>query len=95
VAWPDADVLPASPWPCCQELHDHTVEPIPAGQVSGMLAAFAVNTTVGVRAIGAVDGTELPTEFPALDKLRESFLALRGERLQEAAVRRGRGLADR
>lgn len=81
VVWPDADVLPGVTMALLQGLHEHTVEPVPAGQLPYMQAAFAANTTIGVRAVSAIDDTELPTEHPTLGKLRDAFLALRGERL--------------
>jgi branched-subunit amino acid aminotransferase/4-amino-4-deoxychorismate lyase len=83
VVWPEADVLPGVTMALLQALHArrHTVAPVPVGHLSRMRAAFATNTTIGVRAISAIGDTQLPTEHPVLAELRESFLALRGEQL--------------
>ncbi len=81
VLWPEADVLPGITMALLQELHAHTVAPVAAGILPDMRAAFAANTTIGVRAIGSIDDIPLPTEHPVLVELRESFLAVRGERL--------------
>ncbi|MEU8918881.1 hypothetical protein [Streptomyces nigrescens] len=74
-------MLPGVTMALLQELHAHNVAPVPIGHLPEMQAAFAPNTTVGVRAISAIDDTQLPTEHPALVELRESFLALRGEQM--------------
>ncbi|MEE1931017.1 aminotransferase class IV family protein [Streptomyces sp. TRM 70351] len=81
VIWPKADVLPGITMALLQELSPHTTEPVPVDSLTGMRAAFAANTTIGVRAISTIDGLQLATEHPVLVQMRESFLALRGERL--------------
>ncbi|GAB7032576.1 aminotransferase class IV family protein [Streptomyces platensis subsp. malvinus] len=81
VVWPKADVLPGVTMTLLQELHTYSAAPVPSEHLPQMQAAFATNTTIGVRAISAIDETQLPTEHPALVELRESFLALRGEQL--------------
>ncbi|QUW89880.1 hypothetical protein KE639_01056 [Streptomyces sp. V17-9] len=35
---------------------------------------------IGVRALAAIDDTQLPTEHPVLDQLRETYLAIPGEK---------------
>ncbi|MFF5533442.1 hypothetical protein ACFY71_13280 [Streptomyces cinerochromogenes] len=45
-----------------------------------MAAAFAANTSIGVRALAAIDEKQLPTEHPVLDRLRETYLSIEGER---------------
>lgn len=81
VVWPEADVLPGVTMALLQERHPHTVAPVPAAHLTGMRAAFATNTAFGVRAVSAVDSTQLPADHSVLAELRDSFLALRGERL--------------
>lgn len=81
VVWPKADVLPGITMALLQELRAHTVAPVAAHALPDIQAAFATNTTIGVRAISAIDDIQFPTEHPVLIELRESFLALRGERL--------------
>ncbi|WP_179120219.1 hypothetical protein [Streptomyces tsukubensis] len=46
-----------------------------------MAAAFATNTSVGVRAISAVGDTEFPVEHPLLSRLRAIYLSIPGEAL--------------
>ncbi|TJZ56806.1 aminotransferase [Streptomyces piniterrae] len=81
VVWPEADVLPGVTMALLQDLHAHTVAPVAIDELPYMQAAFATNTTIGVRAISAVDDNELTAEHPVIVELRESFLTLRGEQL--------------
>ncbi|MFG2140358.1 aminotransferase class IV [Streptomyces sp. NPDC048650] len=81
VLWPRAEVLPGVTMGLLQELHGHTVAPVAAAELPEMRAAFATNTTIGVRAIGAVDDTRLDTGDPVLAALRDSFAAVPGEPL--------------
>jgi branched-subunit amino acid aminotransferase/4-amino-4-deoxychorismate lyase len=60
---------------------EHRVATVTLEQAKGMAAAFATNTGIGVRTISAIDDTELPTEHPVLDGLRERYLSVPGESL--------------
>ncbi|RLV09995.1 aminotransferase [Streptomyces griseocarneus] len=81
IVWPKADVLPGVTMALLQECHQHAVAPVTVESARGMQAAFATNTTIGVRTISAIDDVQLPTEHPILAKLRESYLSLPGELL--------------
>ncbi|MFD3756731.1 aminotransferase class IV family protein [Streptomyces sp. NPDC058622] len=78
VVWPKAEVLPGVTMALLQE-HPHTVTQVTQEAAHGMQAAFATNTSIGVRAISAIDSTQFPTEHPVLAALRETYLAAPSE----------------
>ncbi|WP_405613901.1 aminotransferase class IV family protein [Streptomyces sp. NBC_01508] len=81
VVWPKGDVLPGVTMALLQQHqhHTHTTAPVALGAVRGMEAAFATNTSIGVRAISAIDGIALPTEHPVLASMRDTYLSLPGD----------------
>lgn len=79
VVFPEGEVLPGVTMALLQRHHAHTTAPVALGEVPGMRAAFATNTSIGVRAIAAVDDTELPTDHPVLSALQHTYLSLPGE----------------
>ncbi|MFI9050389.1 aminotransferase class IV [Streptomyces sp. NPDC053427] len=81
VVWPRADVLPGVTMGLLQEAHGHVVSPLAVGALRSVRAAFATNTAIGVRAIGAVDDIRLDAAHPVLAALRERYDALPGEPL--------------
>ncbi|MET7286387.1 aminotransferase class IV family protein [Streptomyces sp. NPDC005573] len=80
VVWPQAPVLPGVTVALLRQHADHRDATITLEQAEGMAAAFATNTSVGVRALAAINGTELSAEHPALGRLRETYLSIPGER---------------
>jgi len=46
-----------------------------------MQAAFAVNTSIGVRAISAIDNIQLSDSDPIIDTLRKEYKEIPGERM--------------
>lgn len=50
-----------------------TTRPISIDDVMHMEAAFATNTTVGVRAIDRINNTELPGDHPIIDTLYKEY----------------------
>ncbi|WP_327238837.1 hypothetical protein [Streptomyces sp. NBC_01317] len=42
-------------------------------------AGFATNTSVGVRALSAIDGTGLPSDHPVLNRLQNTYRSIPGE----------------
>jgi branched-subunit amino acid aminotransferase/4-amino-4-deoxychorismate lyase len=48
----------------------HEETPVDLAGIAAMQGAFATNSAVGVRAIGAIGDTELPESAPVLDILR-------------------------
>ncbi|MFJ6934674.1 aminotransferase class IV family protein [Streptomyces globosus] len=79
VVWPKAEVLPGVTMALLQQQHEHTVTHVTREAAHEMQAVFATNTSIGVRAISAIDSTPFPTEHPVLAALREGYLAEPGE----------------
>src|SRR5260370_22431171 len=56
VIWPSGEVLPGITMKLLKQVHDHTVTaPVSYRDIPGMQAAFAVNTSIGVRAVTAIE----------------------------------------
>ncbi|MFI2912567.1 aminotransferase class IV family protein [Streptomyces sp. PDY-4] len=81
VVWPKADVLPGVTMALLQQSGPHSTAPVALAEAQGMQAAFATNTTIGVRALSSIDDVPMTTEHPLLIQLRDSYLAIPGERL--------------
>ncbi|WP_406303672.1 aminotransferase class IV [Streptomyces sp. NBC_00885] len=81
IVWPKGDVLPGVTMTLLQQHHDYATTPVPLTAARGMQAAFATNTSIGVRAISAIDDGPLRTEHPALSSLRDTYLSLPGDQV--------------
>lgn len=81
IVWPRGEVLPGVTMALLQQAHNHTTAPVRLEEARTMQAAFATNTSIGVRAIAAIDDTALPAEHPVLTAMRDSYLALLGDEL--------------
>ncbi|MGW6235290.1 aminotransferase class IV family protein [Streptomyces sp. NPDC055094] len=81
VVWPQAPVLPGVTMALLQQHAEHRIATVTVEQAKGMTAAFATNTSIGVRVITAIDETELPDDHPVLSQLRETYLSIPGETL--------------
>jgi branched-subunit amino acid aminotransferase/4-amino-4-deoxychorismate lyase len=82
VIWPNGEVLPGITMRLLKQVHEHTVTaPVSYGDIPGMRAAFAVNTTIGVRAITAIDDIRLSADDPIIDTLRKEYEEIPGERI--------------
>lgn len=81
VVWPAAPVLPGVTMALLRERVGHQVAAVTVGQAKEMRAAFATNTSIGVRALSAIDDTAMAIEHPVLSTLRETYLAIPGEEL--------------
>ncbi|MFE0852146.1 aminotransferase class IV family protein [Streptomyces mutabilis] len=81
VVWPAAPVLPGVTMALLRQHAEHRVATITLDQAKGMAAAFATNTSVGVRPLSAIDDTEFPVEHPSLRQLQETYLSIPGESL--------------
>ncbi|MEU4658396.1 aminotransferase class IV [Streptomyces sp. NPDC023723] len=79
VVWPRGPVLPGVTAALLRELTEYVVAPVSLAEAKGMRAAFATNTSVGVRALAAVDDTPLAVEHPVLSALREVYSSVPGE----------------
>jgi branched-subunit amino acid aminotransferase/4-amino-4-deoxychorismate lyase len=82
VVWPNADALPGITMRLLSQVHeDTTTAPINLRHVHTMQAAFASNTTIGVRAIQSIDEAQFPANHPILDILRKEYAEIPGEDL--------------
>lgn len=82
VVWPQAEVLPGVTMNLLSEIHGPSVTArVNLAEVHGMVAAFATNTTIGVRPISAIDGRAFADEHPVLAELQEKYLRIPGETL--------------
>ncbi|RST15223.1 aminotransferase [Streptomyces sp. WAC05374] len=82
VVWPRAPVLPGVTMALLQRHAPgaaHRTVPLTLDRAKGMAAAFATNTAIGVRPLGAIDGTDFPAGHPVLSALRETYLSIPGE----------------
>ncbi|RXS83790.1 aminotransferase [Streptomyces sp. TM32] len=83
VVWPDAPVLPGVTMQLLQAAYDEkmTTAPVTLADVPRMRAAFATNTSIGVRTISALDDVQFAAEDPVLSALRDVYADIPGERL--------------
>ncbi|MGZ2358536.1 aminotransferase class IV family protein [Streptomyces sp. 372A] len=81
IVWPAAPVLPGVTMALLQEQGEHRTATVTLAQAKGMAAAFATNTSVGVRPLAAIDDTEFPVDHPVLRQLQETYLSIPGETL--------------
>ncbi|MFE7114326.1 aminotransferase class IV family protein [Streptomyces sp. NPDC057654] len=81
IVWPKGEVLPGVTMALLQRQHDHVTAPVPVDAARAMQAAFATNTSIGIRAVSAIDDVALPTEHPVLAAMRDSYLSQPGERV--------------
>jgi branched-subunit amino acid aminotransferase/4-amino-4-deoxychorismate lyase len=81
VIWPSGEVLPGITMKLLKQVHDHTVTiPVSYRDIPEMRAAFAVNTSMEVRAISAIDNIELSGGDPIIDTLRKEYEEIPVER---------------
>jgi branched-subunit amino acid aminotransferase/4-amino-4-deoxychorismate lyase len=82
VIWPDAPILGGVTMRLLQQVHDHSVTmPVNLRDVPFMRAAFATNTTIGIRPITAIDGVSLPGDAEIFQLLRKSYEEIPAERI--------------
>jgi branched-subunit amino acid aminotransferase/4-amino-4-deoxychorismate lyase len=74
VIWPDAEVLPGVTMELLKQVHGRTISaPVNLSDLSGIEAVFATNTSIGVRAISAIDDTSFPTDHHIFTTLRKEY----------------------
>ncbi|MEV4115969.1 aminotransferase class IV family protein [Nonomuraea sp. NPDC049695] len=74
VVWPSGDILMGVTMRLLQQVHDRTVTvPVNIGDIPRMQAAFATNTSIGVRPITGIDDTALPGDHPIFEILRKEY----------------------
>ncbi|MFE4697717.1 aminotransferase class IV family protein [Streptomyces sp. NPDC056738] len=83
VIWPDAPVLPGTTMLLLQSLNapKQVTAPVRLADVPNMAAAFATNTTIGVRSVSALDDVQFPQDHPVLTVLRDAYASIPGDRL--------------
>ncbi|MFH9867500.1 aminotransferase class IV family protein [Streptomyces lydicus] len=81
VVWPQAPVLPGVTMALLQRHAEHRTATVSLDQAKDMDAAFATNTSIGVRPLSAIDDTPLPVDHPTLRKLQQMYLTIAGESL--------------
>ncbi|WP_030606949.1 aminotransferase class IV family protein [Streptomyces sclerotialus] len=81
VVWPEARVLPGVTMRLLQEAHPSVSRPLIPDDVPRMRAAFATNTTVGVRPLSAIGDTPLDAKHPVLTDLRRRYEKIPADRL--------------
>jgi branched-subunit amino acid aminotransferase/4-amino-4-deoxychorismate lyase len=81
VIWPDAPVLPGVTMQLLQQAYEHTVAAVSLADLPHMRAAFATNTSIGVRTVAGIDDVEFTDDDPVLDALRKTYSELPDERL--------------
>ncbi|WP_433860315.1 aminotransferase class IV family protein [Streptomyces kronopolitis] len=82
VVWPEAPVLPGVTMRLLQEAHPRTdTAPVTRADLPQMRAAFATNTSIGVRPIETIDDHTFDTDDAVLTELHERYVAIEGEKL--------------
>ncbi len=82
VIWPDAEVLPGVTMRLLQQVHECTVTAsVNITAIADVRAAFATNTTVGVRAVRAINNLTLPDDHQIFEILRKEYMEIPAERL--------------
>lgn len=81
VVWPNGPVLPGVTAALLQQRTGFRSAPVTLDEAKAMPAAFATNTSIGVRAISRIDDTPMATEHPVLTMLRATYLSIPGEEL--------------
>ncbi|WP_030196222.1 aminotransferase class IV family protein [Streptomyces sp. NRRL S-87] len=81
VVWPSAQCLHGVTMDLLKGAHDHVTRPVHLDELPSVRAAFATNAAIGVRAVGGIDGIELPGSHEVVDSLRTAYTAIEGEPL--------------
>jgi len=81
VIWPEADVLAGVTMTLLRRHRDHATAPVRLDPLDGIQAAFATNTSFGVRPISAIDAVDLPAEHAVFDDLRDAYASVPDEPL--------------
>lgn len=82
VIWPKGDILPGVTTALLADVYSPAFTAhVNIAEVHGMDAAFATNTSIGVRPIIAIDGHEFTDRHPLLKLLGEKYQEIRGEDL--------------
>lgn len=76
IVWPKAEILTGITLALLDRVHDgpSVTAPVNLAQLREMETAFATNAVIGVRAIGAIDGTSWEGDHPLIETLRRAHL---------------------
>ncbi|MGI5292729.1 aminotransferase class IV family protein [Nonomuraea polychroma] len=82
VVWPSGNILTGVTMRLLQQVHDRTINvPVNISDISEMQAAFATNTSIGVRPIIAIDDVTFPAGLPIFEILRKEYEEIPAERI--------------
>ncbi|WP_455360117.1 aminotransferase class IV family protein [Streptomyces sp. SYSU K21746] len=81
VIWPNADCLVGVTMELLKNAHEHVTRTIRLDDLTNMQAVFATNAAIGVRAVRAIDGIELPESHAIIDALRKEYTEITGDLL--------------
>jgi len=82
VIWPSEPVLPGVTMTLLKQVHESTVSArVNVRDLPQMEAAFATNTTVGVRPIRSIDTVEFAADHPVLEALLKEYAEIPAEQL--------------
>lgn len=82
VVWPAAPVLPGVTMQLLQDAYKQTeTRPVLLSDLPNMRAAFATNTSIGVRGVTQINDLTFPEQDTVLDQLRQAYADLPDERL--------------
>lgn len=82
VVWPEGDILPGVTMQLLRQAHSaSTSRPVHLSDLPSLRAAFATNTTVGVRPVSAIDGIQFPADHPILEALLKEYEDVPPERV--------------
>ncbi|WP_455354500.1 aminotransferase class IV family protein [Streptomyces sp. SYSU K217416] len=81
VIWPNADCLVGVTMELLKNAHEHVTRTIRLDDLTNMQAVFATNAAIGVRAVRAIDGIELPESHAIIDALRKEYTEITADLL--------------
>lgn len=82
IVWPNSEVLPGVTMRLLQQVHDKSVSmPVSLRDCPMMIAAFATNTSIGVRPIAEIDGVRFKVNHEIFDVLRKEYEEIPPERI--------------
>lgn len=83
IVWPKAEVLTGITMALLGQVHESpsVTAPVNLAHLGEMQAAFATNAVIGVRAIGAIDGTSWDGKHPLIETLSREYLEVPPEPL--------------
>jgi branched-subunit amino acid aminotransferase/4-amino-4-deoxychorismate lyase len=81
VVWPRADWLHGVTMRLVSGVVETVTEPITVNRLAELNGAFVTNAALGVRPVGAIDGTHRADEPPALRRIRDRYAEIRPDQL--------------